>query len=428
MRKSHEIKEDLAEFRNEAESIVATAEKEKRGLSKDEDKRFEFVVNKRIPVLENELQATEQEENSRLQRAASQILKMNPNGFKSDISVPQGGRQPQGVSRSKWVDAATGNQVPVYGKGDPLPHSDNGLCLGRYIKAMICGDPRMAPDEFAAIRNQLGGQSVSGSELVPDFLSNRIIDLMRAKSVVFQSGAQMVEMPSDNLSIARIDTPVSIETKAENVAFSGSEATYSRVVLNTHTVGQVSTVSRELAQDAVNFSEAFVNNLAADLAAEIDRLVLVGAGTTEILGVLNIVGIGTTAVTGPITWEAVHGAATGIRGKNYEPNGYVVSPTNRGALELTTSGDGVNAAKLWLGPPSGVAELSMWDSSNMTDTDAIVGDWSSLLVGMRTGLMIETSNEAGEAFEKHQTKIKATWRIDSTIERNDAFWSLTGLT
>jgi hypothetical protein len=70
-----------------------------------------------------------------------------------------------------------------------------------------------------------------------------------------------------------------------------------------------------------------------------------GTPNTELNGIAGWPNLDTTGVDGPITWEALHTAVVGIRGRNYQPNGIILSPAINGALNILTTGDGTNAAK-----------------------------------------------------------------------------------
>jgi HK97 family phage major capsid protein len=297
------------------------------------------------------------------------------------------------------------------------------VSLGDMIRCAITGRGT------SAVKAALGeDQNASGGFLVPIETGRQLIDLARAKSVLVQAGAATVEMESDRLTIARVKTDPTMEVKEENQAFTATDFTFEAVGFTAHTIGCLIYASRELAADAPNFSVQVESVITAALGAELDRLGLVGSGSQEPLGIANYPRVGTTGSIGAIAWEDVHTAATGVRAANGEPNAWVAHPTIAGDLEILTSGDGTNSAKLWLGPPPGVAELAKFTTTNVTTANLIVGDFSKMLIGLRQRPMVEFSPVAGDAFAKHQIAIKVTWRGDFGLSQPTHFHVLSGIT
>jgi hypothetical protein len=115
-----------------------------------------------------------------------------------------------------------------------------------------------------------------------------------------------------------------------------------------------------------------------------------GAGSPA--GALQNSEIGSTGSVGAILWEDLHTGVVGIQNSNEQPNAFIVSPTIGG------------------------------------DLDILIGDFSQLLVAIRTQAHIEVTREAASAFEKHQVLVKITLRFDSNLARGGAFHKLTGIT
>jgi HK97 family phage major capsid protein len=58
-------------------------------------------------------------------------------------------------------------------------------------------------------------------------------------------------------------------------------------------------------------------------------------------------------------------------------------------------------------------------------TDVYVGDFSQLMIGLRTSFRLEVSRVAGEAFERLQIWVRAYLRADVQLARPEAFAVLT---
>jgi HK97 family phage major capsid protein len=164
------------------------------------------------------------------------------------------------------------------------------------------------------------------------------------------------------------------------------------------------------------------------LAAELDRQMLAGSGSAEMTGILTDPGIGSTSGIGVIQWADLLTALADIEGNNHTPTSYICSPTISNDLNALTSGDGSNSAALWQGPPPGVDKLERFVTSNMPDTDILMGDFTRVILGLRQDALVEFTSTGGDAFAKHSVLFKVTWRGDVAIEDGGAFHDLAGIT
>lgn len=187
-------------------------------------------------------------------------------------------------------------------------------------------------------------------------------------------------------------------------------------------------MSRELVEDAPNVTELIESVLSKALAVKLDSLALTGTGSAQPLGLLNYPGISSTGSIGTVAWSNPQTAVTAIRNANIEPNAYVCNPTDQNRLASLVTGDGTNAAKNWLPPPSNVASLEQLVTTSMTAGSMVFGDFTRLMFGLRSEARIEVSTEAGTSFAAHQALIKITTRWDMNLEHVEAFYLLTGIT
>jgi HK97 family phage major capsid protein len=229
--------------------------------------------------------------------------------------------------------------------------------------------------------------------------------------------------------VAKLLTDPVFEVKAEDAAFTGSDVTFGAGTLTARTIGTLLSMSRELAEDAPNIGPEIERILGVSLGVEIDRLSLLGNGGGDgVLGLVNVDGIPATGSVGAIAWADFHAAVVAVRESNYMPNAYIVSPTIGGDLDLITSGDGANSAKLWLGPPPSLDGVRRLETTAIGNAQAVTGQFDRAIFGFRTGATIEVSNIAQSAFEKHQVKVKITQRFDFLVLRKEAFHVLNGIT
>lgn len=358
------------------------------------------------------------------------------NGWGGGSSAPPSRGGPAMEDVTYWR-ASDGDTVPVIGpraslvefaaRTHPNPSGVDirQLSAGRMIQASIVGDWSNAPLEREFMSAMGTGVNTAGGYLVPSPLSARVIDLARARSVLMRAGAKIIPMTSDTLRVARVAGDPTMEVKEENAAFTSSSVTLDEITFNAHTIGSLIDASRELAADAPNFASLIEMVLANALAVEIDRLGLRGTGSQEPVGIINFSGVGSVSVGGAISYEDLLDGIEDVEAANHEPNAYALHPTiSRDLAGLLTNSEVNHFAR----PPMEVEELTKLKTTGITTANAIVGDFQQFLVGMRQEIMIETTVEGQNRFDKHQLGIKVTTRLDFGAEHDDAFSVLSGIT
>ena len=99
-----------------------------------------------------------------------------------------------------------------------------------------------------------------------------MIDLARARSVVFQAGAATVRMTDKTLVVPRLDVDPVASWKAENAAGTGSDPEFSGMTLTAKTLMAYTKISVELLEDAGPEFETFIEQtFAKTMAAAVDR-------------------------------------------------------------------------------------------------------------------------------------------------------------
>jgi len=324
----------------------------------------------------------------------------------------------------EWRDARTGKEIRVFDRGHKFAdvyRSDEPLSLGKAVRAMIVGDWSDAQAEHRALSTT---SNPTAGILVPNLLSATVIDKARALSVVARGGAQTVAMTSGSLTIARVSDDATVEIHQENTAATGSDVTFDAIELNAYTLLVLVKMSRELAADAPNAVQIIEDAMAAKLAERIDYYGLRGSGSQEPLGILNRSGLNDDAVSGSVDWDNVLTGIKELAVDNHTASSLVISPTNMDVLRKLK----VNSeANHYAAPPAAAANLMMFETSNMPNTSALVADMSKAIIGLRQGVQIEVSTEAGTSFGDHSVWIKAHWRGDFGITHNEAFCTLSSI-
>jgi HK97 family phage major capsid protein len=320
----------------------------------------------------------------------------------------------------------------LHRRGEFDPYEDE-LRLGKIVKGLVTGEWHGAEGEQRAMSE---GTATAGGHMVPTPLAARIIDKARAQARVIQAGATTVPMTAQTLKVARQTGDPTVSWHTENAAISDSGLTFDAVTFTSQTLPCLTVLSRELIEDATGVDDAIENAIAKATALEWDRVALYGSGSApQPRGIVNTSGVTTTN----------HGGANGgsiadydflldgfqvLRGGNFEPNGVILAPRSETSLaKLKDTTDQPLAA------PEAVRAVARYSTTQVpvnltlgtsTDTsDAFVGQWDELMLGVRTNLEIEFLRE--RYADNGQVAFLAWFRGDVQLAHPAAFNVVRGL-
>jgi HK97 family phage major capsid protein len=311
------------------------------------------------------------------------------------------------------------------------PDDFEGLTEGQYLRAMVTGARTDAERRALA-----GGTDSTGGYTVPELLSARMIDRMRAASVVFRAGAVTVPLGSDSNVIAKIATDPEPAWREENAPVAQSQPSFSRVLFEPKSLAVLVRVSRELLEDSLNIETALPALLARKMAEKVDTVSLFGSGIApKPRGVVNFSGLTSNSFEGGelLSYAPLIQARTALRTVNSDVTAYIMSPREDGQLAMLTAKDG----QPLLIPPA-IANVPMLVTSKMPigeggegegeddlSSAILAGEWRRLLVGMRWHLRIEVLRE--RFADKLQYGFLAHLRMDVAAEHEAAFTVLDGI-
>jgi HK97 family phage major capsid protein len=332
---------------------------------------------------------------------------------------------------NKYLALAPQHRVVDYvGRRAPLPDGIKveELSVGRMLRAMFTGNWRHAEAEQRVIMEAAGSTGVneSGGFLVPEPLSSMVIDLARAKSVCIAAGARTIPGTSDQLVIARVTGDPTIEFKGENAAFTESGPTFDQVRLVFRTMGAYCVMSRELADDALNAPELWEFTMSKALGVMFDSTCLAGTGAElGFVGICYYDGTNVVESIGSVDYEDFLNAIQRIEVDKGEPRTMIISPSVKYDLAALL----VNSeANHYATPPPDVAGLQKLVTTSVPSGYSVVGDFRSLLIGLRQEPRIEISTVSGDVFKKHQLALKITMRCDAALSHATDFCVLSGIT
>jgi HK97 family phage major capsid protein len=421
---SNDAKQKKHTIFEQMEALLQKRKNEKRGFTTDEATQYDNLkvefdhLNRQILELErSEFEAIRNLGGKPMDDDAANALRGGL--FRGD----------KARGDAEFYDRRTEKPVPVIRSGDRFTDhfpNDEKMSFGKAVRGLVTGDWRGAENE-----RQLSTGSNSGL-LVPMSVMSTVWDMARARSIAALAGAQFVPMDDGRMSLVRVSDVSGLQVKTENEAFSGGGVTFDPVLLKAHTIGTVILMSRELAEDGLNVARAIEQTLAAGVADFLDKMIFIGSGDGEPLGLLNDEDINQVQADGAVSYAHLLRAWSLAKANNaVNPN--IVSSADLRAQFANLFVDGSG----FLSPPSVINQLPWHGTSNILipgEEDAenetegmIIGDFTKLLIGIRQNALVEISNHAGDTFNKHQIAVKVTMRADFTPVYSKMFSRITGI-
>ena len=237
-----QTKEKIADLQDEVQAIVNLAENDDRELNDDESTRVDECLAEIQILRENE---------QRLEKVESE---------KQRVALA---RQPQKQDAPKILPAIPKAKARLHAfKGEQAER--DAYHAGQWIKAQFLNDAaakQFCNDHGLILGAQTGGTNSEGGFLVPDPLSDAIIDVRDSVGVARQI-SRVIPMTSDTLSVPKRSGGLTIAYPSEAGSITASDKAWANVSLAVKKQATLSKVSNELLADAVI-------NVADDLASEI---------------------------------------------------------------------------------------------------------------------------------------------------------------
>ena len=304
----------------------------------------------------------------------------------------------------------------------------NNLSLGKYIKGAITGKWDFAQAEQHEFRAL---STATANVLIPQVLSNQVIDEARNQSIFFQSGVPMLPMDTNNLTISRVKTDPGFGFKTEGAPVEDATMEFEPVTLKSKTVYGLMSITLEALQSSANLESVVRNAMAESIARTIDRACLFGDGVNEPKGVLTYDDINRITETTDLTgYDPFVRAIGAVRKANGEPTAWALNATTDEQLNLLVDTNGNPLAV-----PPVITNMERMISNQLPDnggvnaneSTSIIYDPNALLIGLQSPISIELSREAEDAYRKGLVYLRVYAMVDIAVLRPKHITNITGL-
>jgi HK97 family phage major capsid protein len=336
---------------------------------------------------------------------------------------------------------------------------DSGFSFFRAFRAIKTGDWSEAGVEreiFDQAKKRALGTSddAAGGYLVPVQAMGELIEMLYAKSVVIESGAQVIpDLKGSPVQFPKMTGGATVYWIGDNSEIPDSEQTFGQIQMTPKKAAALVKLSNSLLAQSNPGAEAVVRqDIARGLSLAVDLAALRGTGSeNQPLGIANTAGINT------VTLGSGNGAVLGnnldlFEDMAYELDadnalqgrlGFVFHPTVRRTLrKMKTpqwSGDsggaplipqvilaamaGDRAIQDAIGYPfrtSTQIPTNLVTGGSTNCTEVFFANWADVLIGMWGGMTILASNVAGTSFAYDQTWIRIIMNVDVVLRHPES--------
>ncbi|HBK73229.1 MAG TPA: phage major capsid protein [Planctomycetaceae bacterium] len=265
------------------------------------------------------------------------------------------------------------------------------------------------------------GVAADGGNLVDDvLLAGSFIEILRNKLALANAGMTTLTGINGNISIPRQNSAATAYWVGENSSPTESQQAVDQVNLSPKTCGAFVDYSRRLLlQSSIDVESMVRNDIAAQIALELDRVGINGSGSSnQPQGIINTSGIGSQSLTGFGTFAEYIGMETDVAVANADAGNlrYIINASARGALKSTEKAS--NTAQ-FVYENDEINGYPVTVSNQLGNNDALFGDFSMLIMAMWSGLDLTVDPYAGAT--AGTVRIIALQDVDFAVKQPGAF-------
>ena len=316
-----------------------------------------------------------------------------------------------------------------------LPGADDasGLALSKAERARVFLRSAVLHSEPGdeIVRKALSeGTDGAGGYLVPTEYRSELIKRLPELSELFPH-VRKVPVISDSGEYPKLDTDVTITWgRAENAAITETDPAFTQLTWTVRNMSAITYLSRELASDAnPNIIETITGLFSEAVAAERDKMIAVGDGSTQPLGIYSTAGLSSVAVDGSLTYAKLVELKFALSRKHHTNARWVLNSTNLQRITGVTDDNGqpIFRDALVAGETPRILGRPYAVQDDLPDSQVFFGDLSQYLWFDREQMVIESTATGGDMFKKHQVAVKVVERCDGTLGLSQAFVKATGI-
>lgn len=314
-----------------------------------------------------------------------------------------------------------------------MSKSNNPVTAAEFVEERF-KNTRVAGEVYKSLNTSTGLSS--GGVLIPNMLSNELIELLRVAVAVERLGPTQVGLEQGNLRMPRLATTVSSTWQGENVDITSSQPSLDYIDLSAKKLTTNVPVSNDLIRRApIGVEQMVLDDMIASIARKLDIAYIRGAGNAQDpTGLLNQAGISKSDVTSNAgTLDDVVSVLRGMIAQLQRGNsrmlrpGYIMHSDVVNFIASLRDGVGgwfaykneLDAGQLHGIPfatsnaiPTNLANVG--GASRTNGTEIYLADFADVLIGNTMNVQVESSREA--AYNEGGA-LTSAWARDTTAFR-----------
>lgn len=280
----------------------------------------------------------------------------------------------------------------------------------------------LVPNEVLEQKRDLtvGSATAGGNLVATELLAGSFIEQLKNSMAIMSANPSMLTGLDGNISIPRQTSGSSAYWVGEGSAPSESNLAFDQVNMTPKTIGAFVDYSRRLLlQASVDVEQRIRNDIAQNIALELDRAAIYGTGSSnQPLGLKDTTGIGTQTITTFGTFAEYIAMETDIAVANAEVANmfYIINANARGALKSTEVAS--NTGK-FVFEDGEINSYKAIVTNQLANNDCIFGDFSKFTIGMWSGLDLTVDPYAGAT--SGNVRVIALQDVDYAVTQPGAF-------
>jgi HK97 family phage major capsid protein len=258
------------------------------------------------------------------------------------------------------------------------------------------------------------------------------IDTLRSISLLKRLGAQGLSGAQGNLLFPRRKSGAAVQWLIPGVSAADNPPVFGLSSSTPKTAVTFTEMSEQLLRQMSPEGEAFIMaTFGRDMAAELDRVGLVGPGGAQILGILNApidVSVSGTSLGYSGVCDLMEVVSNANGAQNLDALGFIASPAIAKLLKSRQRFTNVDSP-LWRGglAAGSIEDVPAYSTTSMASGKLLYGDFSNVLI-IDWGVLELDIDRSGERFNQGLVGIRAMWMVDILVLHPESFAVIANIT
>ena len=280
----------------------------------------------------------------------------------------------------------------------------------------------LVPNEVLEQKRDLtvGSATAGGNLVATELLAGSFIEQLKNSMAIMAANPSMLTGLDGNISIPRQTSGSTAYWVGEGSSPTESNLAFDQVNMTPKTIGAFVDYSRRLLlQASVDVEQRIRNDIAQNIALELDRAAIYGTGSSnQPLGIKDTTGIGTQTITTFGSFAEYIAMETDIAVANAEVANmfYIINSSARGALKSTEVASNTGKFVFENNQINGYNAIV---TNQLQNNDCLFGDFSKFTIGMWSGLDLTVDPYAGAT--SGNVRVIALQDVDYAVTQPGAF-------